>query len=123
MVEQVVVTGIEVLADVGIGYMVGTIARAMTPENANALTKTCICLGGMALGGAASVAANDYIEDYANTVKTAVTNIKLSRKVKKMQKEAEANQKEKEEKKVETEQAKEEAKAEKPKKKTKKEAV
>ena len=121
MVEQAVIFGIEAMADIGIGYMVGTAARAMTPENASKAMKACIMVGGMALGGAASVKANEYIEDYAENLKKAVNNIKLSRQLKKAKKELEEAQA-----KVEEEEVKEEAteeKAEKPKKKTKKEAV
>ena len=86
MVEQAVIFGIEMMADIGIGAMAGTIARACTPENASKAVKACMMVGGIAAGGWVANGANQYIEDYAATLKAAGMVLKEKRAAKKAMK-------------------------------------
>ena len=89
MVGQIIVIGTEMVADFGVGIMAGTLARACTPENASTAVKVCTTVGGMALGGAASAVVNDYIEDYAETIKEIVEKTKEKRAERKERKQKE----------------------------------
>ena len=89
MVGQIITTGVELVADLGVGMMAGTLAQACTPANASKFTKVCITVGGMAIGGAASMAVNNYIDEYVDTVSELVEDIKEKRAEKKEKKQKE----------------------------------
>ena len=87
MVEQAVIFGIEMMADIGIGAMAGVIAKACTPENASKALKACIVVGGVAAGGCVAENANSYIENYAANLKATGKLLKERRAAKKAVKE------------------------------------
>lgn len=74
--DKVIVFGLEMMADFGIGAMGGAVARACTPENANKLVKACMFVGGVAASGWVATNANNYIESYAEDIKTMIKVVK-----------------------------------------------
>ena len=89
MVGKILEYGTMLAADLGISAMGVTAMNMLTPANAKTAEQVCIFIGGTAITGVACNAANAYIKDYADNLRTLGKNIKEINSMKKQKKEEE----------------------------------
>lgn len=83
MIGTVIEYGTMILADIGISSMGVTVMNKITPANAKAFEKVCNAIACGAVTGVACEKANNYIHEYAESVRTLGKNIKIIRELKK----------------------------------------
>ena len=83
--KEVLKCGLGLMSGFGIGMMMKTGVKVLTPEDANKITKTCCQLGGLVIASALGRVATNEINKTDEDIQTAINNVKnISNEVNKM---------------------------------------
>lgn len=83
--KEVMKCAIGFMSGIGIGIMMKTGVKILTPEDANKITKACCQLGGLVVARALGRVANNEINKTDEEIQTAIKNVKvISTEVNKM---------------------------------------
>ena len=83
--KEVLKCGLGLMSGFGIGVMMKTGVKVLTPEDANKITKACCKLGGLVIASAIGRVANNEINKTDEEIQTAIKNVKnISNEVNKM---------------------------------------
>lgn len=63
MVTTIITGTLQLMSSVGIGTVVGNISRAALPAGTSAVTKACVYVGSVGVGGVITMKVGDYYED------------------------------------------------------------
>lgn len=83
--KEVLKCGLGLMSGIGIGIMMKTGVKTLTPEDANKITKACCQLGGIVIASALGRVATNEINKTDEDIQMAIKNVKeISNEVNKM---------------------------------------